>query len=528
MKTHNWESAMVSARDHANFGQNEPFLKICNDLVQDHSCDQAVLLRASTLYLEYGFPSHALNTLSAALKSSGGNLDCLLKLAHAQLELGHIQECQRTFEDLLKQFPNEGRVLRSLIYFAQYLPHSSNQERLTLVKAWAKLSQDKAGGPHPRPAFKAPHGQKIKIGYVSSDFCQHTVGLLIKNILAKHNTDQFEVYCYSSGNIKDLVTDHISEHSHFVEVAPLSDAELARRIRADGIDILIDLSGHTGGSRLDAFTYRAAPLQVSWLGYYASTGLECIDAFLLDRWHLHEDVATQFVEPIISLPIGRWCYSPAIDPAPLITEPPSIKNGYITFGSFNNTLKYNAEVYRVWSEILLETPRSKLILKWRTFNDPQFKQTVLDQFESHGIDATRIELRGPSFHIDMLAQYLDIDIALDPFPFSGGVTSCEALYMGVPVITWPQNRVVSRQTYAFLSSIGHSELAAQDETQYIQKAIKLAKSQTELLHYRQTLREQMLTSPLMQVSDFTQSLERTLMQLLNQIQGSGSDQTYPY
>ena len=226
-------------------------------------------------------------------------------------------------------------------------------------------------------------------------------------------------------------------------------------------------------------------------------------------------MAVQFVEPIISLPIGRWCYSPAIDPAPLISDPPSIKNGYITFGSFNNTLKYNDQVYAVWSKILLAVPNSKLILKWRTFNDPQFKQSVLDQFASHGIDTTRIELRGPSFHIDMLAQYQDIDIALDPFPFSGGVTSCEALYMGVPVITWPQKRVVSRQTYAFLSSIGHAELAAQDETHYIQKAIKLAKSQTELLHYRQTLREQMFTSPLMQVSDFTQSLERTLMQLLN-------------
>jgi len=283
MKTHNWESALVSARDHANFGQNEPFLKICNDLVQEHSSDQAVLLRVSTLYLEYGFPSLAQQTLTQALISFPGDLECLLKLAHAQLELGQTVECQRTFEDLLKQFPNEGRVLRSLIYFAQYLPHSSNQERLTLVKAWAKLAQDKAGGPHPRPAFKAPHGQKIKIGYVSSDFCQHTVGLLIKNILAKHNTDQFEVYCYSSGNMKDLVTDFISEHSYFIKVAQLSDLELAQRISADGIDILIDLSGHTGGSRLGAFAYRAAPLQVSWLGYYATTGLDCMDAILLDR-----------------------------------------------------------------------------------------------------------------------------------------------------------------------------------------------------------------------------------------------------
>jgi predicted O-linked N-acetylglucosamine transferase (SPINDLY family) len=522
MKMHSWQSPLSIAQDHAHFGRNEPFLKTCEDLVKEHPTDKALLLRVSALYLEYGFPSEAQKTLLHALTNFSGDLECLLKLAHAQLQLGQTVECQSIFADLLGRFPKEGQVLRNLIYFAQYLPFSSDQERLTLAKTWAKLAQDKAGGPYPRPAFKYQHGQKIKLGYVSADFCQHTVGLLIKNILAKHNTDQFEVYCYSAGHVQDGVTDFIAQHSQFVQVAHLTDLELAQRISADGIDILIDLSGHTGGSRLGAFAYRPAPLQISWLGYYATTGLECMDAVLLDRWHAHDNVATQFVEPIVSLPIGRWLYSPAVDPAPLISEPPSIKNGYITFGSFNNTLKYNDQVYAVWSQILLAVPNSKLILKWRTFNDSQFKQSVLDQFASYGIEPSRIEVRGPSFHIEMLAQYKDIDIALDSFPFSGGATSCEALYMGVPVITWPQNRVVSRQTYAFVSSIGHSQFAAQDEAAYIQNAVDLANAPKELAHYRNTLREQMLNSPLMQVADFTQALERALVQLLDRAQESGS------
>ena len=247
-----------------------------------------------------------------------------------------------------------------------------------------------------------------------------------------------------------------------------------------------------------------------------------MDAVLLDRWHLHEQIASQFIEPIISLPIGRWCYSPAIDPAPLITDPPSIENGFVTFGSFNNTLKYNQEVYAVWAKILLAVPKSKLILKWRTFHDSEFRQYVLDQFQSYGVEESRIELRGPSFHIYMLSQYKDIDIALDPFPFSGGVTSCESLYMGVPVLTWPQNRVVSRQTYAFLSSIGHPELAAQNEGEYLQKAVELARSPERLIGYRQTLRDTMLNSPLMQATQFTKSLEAALIELLNQTQHSGS------
>ena len=516
-----WELQLAVAQEHANFGRNTLFLEICNELLKEYVSDKALLLRISSLYLGYGFPGIAHRCLIKALTTFSGDLDCLLSLAHAYLQLGQLEQCQEIFADLLKRFPDERTVLRNLIYFSEYLPFSSNQDRLAMARNWAKLTIENAGGPYLRPALKNLSGRKIRIGYISADFCQHTVGILIKNILAKHNTNQFEVFCYSSGSVHDAVTDTIAKHCLFVDVVNLSDTELVSRTRSDCIDILIDLSGHTGGSRLAAFAYRPAPVQLSWLGYYATTGLEYIDAVLLDQWHLHDEIDSQFIEPIISLPIGRWCYFPAIDPAPLITDPPSIENGFITFGSFNNTLKYNQEVYAVWADILLAVPKSRLILKWRTFNDPGFRQFVLDQFHSLGIDASRIELRGPSFHIDMLAQYKDIDIALDPFPFSGGVTSCEALYMGVPVITWPQNRVVSRQTYAFLSSIGHPELSSQDEQGYVQKAIELAGSPESLMQYRQALRETMLTSSLMQTSQFTQSLEAALTELLNQTQQSG-------
>jgi protein O-GlcNAc transferase len=515
-----WDSQFALAQEHANFGRNAPFLEICDALIKEYASDKALLLRVSSLFLAYGYPSKARHYLSKALESFASDLDCLLSLAHAQLQLGQLEQCQVIFEELLKRFPNEPRVLRNLIYFSEYLPFSSNEERLVLARQWAKRAIDDAGGPHLRPEIKDFSSRKIRIGYVSADFCQHTVGILIRNIIAKHNTDQFTVFCYSSGHIQDAITEAIAKHSHLVDMAHLSDRQLADRIRSDEIDILIDLSGHTGGSRLAVFAYRPAPVQVSWLGYYATTGLDTIDAVLLDRWHSYDQIDTQFIEPILSLPIGRWCYFPAIDPAPFITDPPSIQKGYITFGSFNNTLKYNHLVYKIWSQILLSVPSSRLILKWRTFNDPEFAQSVLDQFEALGVDPSRIELRGPSFHIYMLAQYKEIDIALDPFPFSGGVTSCEALYMGVPIITWPQERVVSRQTFAFLSSIGLPELATQDEKGYVQKAIELAARPELLAQYRQSLREEILSSPLMQSALFTKSLEATLIELLNQTQQS--------
>ena len=518
----NWKTQLSAAQNHAHFGQNEQCIAICNDLLKEHSSDKELILRISSLFLGYGFLSNARDCLSSGLTLFPADPEFLLALANTLLQLGQTNQCQVIFKELLKRFPNEPRVLRNLIYFSEYLPFSSNQERLALARQWAKRVIDDAGGPYPRPVLKSHGERKIRVGYASADFCQHTVGILIKNIIAQHSTDQFTVFCYSSGHIRDAITEAIAKHSHLVDVAHLSDRQLADRIRSDEIDILIDLSGHTGGSRLAVFAYRPAPVQVSWLGYYATTGLETIDAILLDRWHIYNQIDTQFIEPIRPLPIGRWCYFPAIDPAPFITDPPSIQKGYITFGSFNNTLKYNPLIYKLWSQILLTVPNSRLILKWRTFNDPEFAQSVLDQFKSFGVDASRIELRGPSFHIDMLTQYKDIDIALDPFPFSGGVTSCEALYMGVPVIAWPQDRVVSRQTYAFLSSIGHPELATQDEEGYLQKAVELATSPALLIQYRQSLREKMLDSPLMQATQFTQSLEATLIELLKQIQHSES------
>jgi predicted O-linked N-acetylglucosamine transferase (SPINDLY family) len=518
----NWKTPLSAAQNHAHFGQNEQCIAICNYLLKEHSSDKELILKVSSLFLGYGFLSNARGCLSNGLNIFPADPEFLLALANTLLQLGQTDQCQVIFAELLKRFPNEPSVLRNLIYFSEYLPFSSNEERLVLARQWAKRVIDDADGPHERPEIKDFSSRKIRIGYVSADFCQHTVGILILNIIAKHNKDQFTIFCYSSGHIQDAITETIAKYSHLVDVAHLSDRQLADRIRSDEIDILIDLSGHTGGSRLAVFAYRAAPVQVSWLGYYATTGLETIDAVLLDRWHIHDQINTQFIEPIIPLPIGRWCYFPAIDPAPFITDPPSIQKGCITFGSFNNTLKYNHLVYKLWSQILLKAPNSRLILKWRTFNDPEFAQSVLDQFQAFGVDVSRIELRGPSFHIDMLAQYKEIDIALDPFPFSGGVTSCEALYMGVPVITWPQERVVSRQTYAFLSSIGHPELATQDEEGYVQKAIELAGSAELLAQYRQSLRDEMLTSPLMQSAPFTKSLEGTLIELLLKTQDRGS------
>ena len=501
-----------TASEHANFGRNTPFLRLCEEIARDYGNNPEILAKTSSLLIQYGFISKAREYLQNALRLFPNNKKYLLNLAHAELLLGKYEQFRSLASSLLNLYPNCIHTLSNLIHLSEYSDESSDEKRLSLAKQWGASAIREAGGSKCRPPFRNTENLPLRIAYMSADFCQHTVGILIKEVLANHDPTKFIVYAYSSGLVQDWITDEIKKKCQFVDVTSLSDQELANRIITDQIDILIDLSGHTGGSRLSVCAYRPAPVMVSMLGYYATTGLDYMDASVLDSWHVTNATHNQFVEPIILLDPIRWCYYPAF-PAPLIEPPPVIKNGYITFGSFNNTLKYNPTVFELWAKILLAIPQSRLVLKWRTFNDPEFKNKVLNCFADLGIDPNRIELRGPSFHMQMLEEYKDIDIALDPFPFSGGVTSCEALYMGVPVITLLQERVVSRQTYAFLSTIGYPELVAKDSENYVNTAIQLAKDQNKLIEYRNSLRLKMLHSPLMKIGDYTSTLENCLLEV---------------
>lgn len=522
MPSESFGSSLKEAHEHANFGRNAPFLEICQKLANEYIHHDQMLVKIASVLLHFGFSSQARQCLKSAVIISPHQRDTLISLAYCELQLGNVHECERIYQELLQLYPNDLKVLRHLIYLSEYLENQSEANLLGIAKHWGDCAIQAAGGHKPRPVVKPKNVEPLKIGYVSADFCQHTVGLLIKEVLANHDAKQFTIYCYSAGEVHDWVTDFIAKHSIFINVAQLSDQDLAKRIEEDQIDILVDLSGHTGGSRLAAFAYRPAPVMLSMLGYYATTGLEYIDGTLLDDWHAHKSTQTQFTELVLKLSNTRWCFYPAF-PAPLISGPPVVTNGYITFGSFNNTLKYNPQVFELWAKILNSVPNSRVILKWRTFNDTVFKQSVLDQFTVHGIDSSKIDLRGPSFHMQMLEEYGDIDIALDPFPFSGGATSCEALYMGVPVITMPTDRVVSRQSYGFLSNIGCSNLVADSKPEYIEKAIKLAQDIPALIDYRRTLRTRMIDSPLMQVKTLTTEIEKVFMNSYEAIRNQPSN-----
>jgi SAM-dependent methyltransferase len=492
-------------------------LATCRELLADHSEDAKVLLDVGSLLYNFGFLSEAQNCFTQTTKLLPNDLLPLVNLANLARDAGHHNESHRLYALLQERLPHHPVIRRNTLVSHEYNPNMSDDDRLKAAHNWGRWAVTHAGGPHPRPLLTPLGNRALRVGYVSADFCQHTVGLFVKDVLKHHNPNNVVAYSYSAGQISDWVTSEIRGCSTFHDVSGLDDAALAEHIRNDNIDILVDLSGHTAGSRLTVFAHRPAPVQVSWLGYFAATGLPYIDAVLLDEWHAPPGMEEHFVEPIIRLPNGRLCYQ-AVPFAPDVAPSPCLKNGYVTFGCFNNTAKLNPGVFDRWSKILTAVPTSRLVLKWRTFNDEALRQSVKNSFANHGVNAERIELRGPSFHVDVLREYSDIDIALDPFPFTGGLTSCESLWMGVPVVTWPQSRVVSRQTYAFLSAIGLPELAATDGVEYVRIAVDLANNPERLSSLRQSLRDRMRSSPLMDVRGFTCQLENTFISLYRSIE----------
>jgi protein O-GlcNAc transferase len=504
---------------------------ICEHILREHSHDVNALLDVGALWMNFGFISQARDCFEQVLALSPNDFRASINMANCEKDKGEHHKANALYLALQWQHPNHPMVRRNLLISQQYNPQTSDAERLAHAKAWGHWAIDKAGGPRPRPPFDhaesaaAAPGSGLRVGYVSADFCQHTVGLFIKDVLQRHGkqalhgqlSPSIQVFAYSSGQVRDWVTQEVQSCCTLRDVSGLHDAALAQLIRSDQIDVLVDLSGHTAGSRLTVFAHRPAPVQLSWLGYFATTGLPYIDAVLLDPWHAPEGTEAQFVEDIIRLPGGRLCYQP-VPWAPEVAPPPCLKSGQITFGSFNNTGKLNADVYALWSLVLKAVPHSRLVLKWRTLIDQPLCNAIHQAFEDRGIDARRIELRPASFHVDVLKEYADLDIALDPFPFTGGLTSCEALWMGVPVVTQPKTTVVSRQTLAILHAMGMTQWAAKDEMDYVRIATSLASDPAALAMVRKTLRQTMRSSPLMDVDGFTRQLERTYVQVHDTLQ----------
>ena len=438
-----------------------------------------------------------------------GNLAVINDWANTAWAAGFVREAANAMRSVLLrvQRPLGYRVASNYLLVLQYLPGLADD---ALLAAAREIGQQLPASAPLTP--RAPEG-RLRLGFVSADLCDHPVGLFLLPLLRHLDRARFDVALYANGSRADNTTARLQALGHWHSLVGLDHDAATELIRSHGIDVLIDLSGHTAGNRLPVFARRAAPVQVSWLGYFATTGVPAMDFVLMDRCHVPQGADQGFSEQVLRMPDCRFCYEPA-DFAPAVAAPPCLQRGFVSFGSFNNTAKLNDEVLDVWAAILGKVPHSRLILKWRNFADPVLCDRITRRFVQSGIEASRIELRGQSFHVDVLREYADVDIALDPFPFSGGQTSCEALWMGLPLVTLPGTRPVSRQSLSFIASLGQAawlrDWVADSAQDYVEKAVALAGNSSGLASIRASMRDVMSASPLMDAKAFARDFQSTI------------------
>jgi protein O-GlcNAc transferase len=351
---------------------------------------------------------------------------------------------------------------------------------------------------------------RLRVGIVSGDLCTHVVSYFLEGLLRGLGSDRIELIAYPTRSKEDHTSQRLRAYfAGWKPLTGLSDAAAAECVHADGVHILLDLNGHTAYNRLPVFAYKPAPVQASWLGYFATTGVAAMDYLIADPWTIPESEEAYFTEKIWRLPETRLCFTP-----PDVTVPasrlPALTAGQITFGCFNNLAKMNDEVVALWSRVLAAVPGSCLLLKAKQLKDASVQQNVFERFAAHGIGSERLVLEGPASRVEYLATYQRLDIALDPFPYPGGTTTCEALWMGVPVLTLAGERFLSRQGVGLLMNTGLPDWIASDPDDYVARAARHAADVQGLAALRATLRERFLSSPICDAPRFARHFEQAL------------------
>lgn len=418
-------------------------------------------------------------------------------LLHRQ---GRIEETLALCAAGRKALP-ENRDLESFELFA--LNFSDRVADDELFARHAAFGQRLEASVPARFAFAAPAKRRLRIGYVSPDLSYHPVGLFLLPVLERHDRARVEAYCYATGPQVDDFTRRLRAAAHaWREAHSLSDTDLADRIHADGIDILVDLAGHSGVSRLGVFAQKPAPVQAAWLGYLNTTGLTRIDYRITDRYCDPEGATDpRHTEKLVRLPHSQWCYRPFVDVAPP-AHAPLERTGAVTFGAFTQTAKLSPTTLALWAGILREVPAARLLVAGVVA-----AERVRLALEQAGIERSRVEL-APFLPVKEYLRLFDrIDIGLDPLPYSGGTSTCDALWMGVPVVTLPGTRPASRSAASILTSIGLDDWIAQDRGDYIHRAVAFAKDPDRIVQLRQSLRARMQSSPLTDEPAFTRALE---------------------
>lgn len=394
----------------------------------------------------------------------------------------------------------------NMIFQMNFLPETTPEALYAEACRWNSLyAAPGKEPPRPHPNVADP-GRRLKIGYVSPDLYDHAIMRFLPPILEFHDRSRFAVTVYSVGTKSDHCTDVIRNLAASFVSCTLSGEALEERVRADEIDILVDLAGHTmPPEQLMVFARKAAPIQVSWLGLLSTTGLPQMDYYLGDREIPCPGTESCFSETVYRLPRIAAVYRPALDIP--VAPSPSRERGYITFGSFNNPAKIGRHVVKVWSQVLRSVPRSRILLKYRTMETEVMRERFQGWFSKEGIVRERVELAGPSQPREYLESYGQIDIALDPFPYQGGSTTLDTLLMGVPMVAMAGRLTVQRGTSSALKSLGLADMVVDSPEQYVKAAVFVAGLVGKIPDIRRNVSKAFRSSPVMDEAGFTRDLE---------------------
>lgn len=448
--------------------------------------------------------ARAQETLERAARLAPNNYLSWNNLGNIYNAVGDLDKGLKAYQQAHRTNPQAPGPYSNIITTHHYHPHKTAEEITALCKQWEKkFAATAAINAHQNPLDPQ---KRLKVGLISDGFRGHPVGRMITSALENVAKEQLAFYFYSTNNAFDGITQRLEKLSEkWMSVQHLSDEQVVAQIVSDEIDILIDLAGHNAGNRAFAVSQRPAPVQVKWVGgLINTTGLSALDYLISDAIETPQGVDSEYVEKLIRLPNDYICYVPPGGYEPEVRELPAYQNGFVTLGCFNNATKLNDVVLAQWADIMNELPDSRLMLKSMQYKSEERCQKIKDTMARYGIDSGRLIIEGPSPHAELLDAYNKIDISLDPWPYSGGLTTCESFLMGVPVVSLPGPTFAGRHSATHLINAGMPELVVNSWEEYKARVVGLAADLESLSAIRKHLRQVLLSSPVCNAPLFAQ------------------------
>ncbi len=487
-------------------GKLEPAIESLKAALRLRSDDAGAWFNLATMLRRQAFVAAAEEAVRHALEGAPDNAGALALQSRLLRDLGFANEALVPLRRLLAGDPNSWVDRSFELMLMSYADGISSDEIYRRHVEFGLDMEREVPVRFDRYRDRVDPKRRLRVGYLSCDLRMHPVTFFLIPVLEQHDRSQVEVFCYSYGGVDDAATQLVRRASdHWRDCASMSDSQIADAIHADGIDVLVDLVGHTSEPRLGVFSQRPASVQVSWIGYLNTSGLTRMDFRISDRRADPIEIAQPVhTERLVHMPVSQWCYRPMVD-ASRAPSAPVAKNGYVTFGSFNAALKISAAMSRRWSEILSRLPGSRLVIA--NVNSERKRSAILQEIAAMGVAIDRVEFQ-PRVTLD---KYMDlynaVDISLDGFPYGGGTTTFDALWMNVPVVATLGETSVARSAASLLAELDLHDWIAPSIDEYVDTAVARASDVAALVSLRRTLHARLRASPLTDMTRFTHDLE---------------------